>query len=482
MIVVTAFSLLFLSVIRADVPTNCQYSDSVGVWEFEVGTRGNGEITLQCGYDNLGSVTDSVQFELQEQNFAKNLKTGSEGTYTTIYNQGFEIAIDGNTWFVYYYFDNNGYRCDKTSVGYVHDDNGFTWGCIQGTKLTTVQQSLENRFYDIETTEQIASEIPNRKFRRDNDFVSKLNSLNLPWTAAHDQENEKYTLKEHFYRSGATVQQGHGYPHWMTVEEKIEKSKAVRHNASLPLNLDWRNMAGENYVSSVDDQGSCGSCYAFASMGLMESRVRIVTNNQRKPIFSEQDVITCGKDRTYNQGCSGGWAILTAGKYMQDFGVLEEQCGVYHPTDRKCQEPAANCNRWYSTHYEYVGGYYGANIGDQGDAMVQELQKGPVAVGFLVNDAFRTYKSGVFVSPSQSVQSDFNPIVSVNHAVLCVGYGVCGANDPECDYKNEGLKYWIVKNSWGKSFGEAGYFKIVRGVNDLGIESMPFKADPIINI
>jgi len=114
--------------------------------------------------------------------------------------------------------------------------------------------------------------------------------------------------------------------------------------------------------------------------------------------------------------------------------------------------------------------------------MVQELQNGPVAVGFLVNDAFRTYSSGVFVDPGQQVNSEFNPIVSVNHAVLCVGYGVCGANDPECNGINEGMRYWIVKNSWGKSFGENGYFKIIRGVNELGIESMPFRAVPIINM
>ena len=165
---------------------------------------------------------------------------------------------------------------------------------------------------------------------------------------------------------------------------------------------------------------------------------------------------------------------------MQEFGLVTDACAPYNPVSRKCEEATKSCKRFYSKNYEYVGGYYGANIGDQGQAMVEELQNGPVAVGFEVTDAFRSYSSGIYVEPS--LKSEFNPIVSVNHAVLCVGYGVCGKNDSACDGVNEGMKYWIVKNSWGKSFGEDGFFKIIRGVNDLGIESMPFKAEPILDL
>merc|ERR1712025_1038312 len=110
-------------------------------------------------------------------------------------------------------------------------------------------------------------------------------------------------------------------------------------------------------------------------------------------------------------------------------------------------------------------------------AMVKEMQNGPIAVGFMVTDGFRTYSSGVYVE--SGLKSEFNPIVPINHAVLAVGYGECSANDDNCnnDPANEGLKYWIVKNSWGKSFGMDGYFNILRGVDELGIESMPFKCD-----
>ena len=76
------------------------------------------------------------------------------------------------------------------------------------------------------------------------------------------------------------------------------------HEASLlPKSFDWRDINGTNYVSPIRNQGSCGSCYAFASMALAEARVRVQTNNKKKPVFSTQDIVECS---SYSQGCEGG--------------------------------------------------------------------------------------------------------------------------------------------------------------------------------
>jgi len=482
----------------ADVPTNCAYADSLGVWSFDLGTSGGPEVSSTCGYDKLGSIQSTLEIELLEEATAVNKKTGSRGTFTTIYNQGFEIYLDGQKWFVYYYFDSNGYRCDKTSVGYKHDDNGRNWSCIQGTKVNSdATLDRESPFYEMDswldqdaTKQALDSISENQYFRNDQKFISELNSIeNLPWTAEHNIDDEKYTLKEHFLRGGAAVVSDKMSQNFdskfKSLEDKIEYSKNLKSSSlsDYPENLDWRNMNGQDFVSPVEDQGSCGSCYAFASGAVYESRVRIMSNNNLQPIMSEQNMITCGQDITYNQGCSGGWVVLTGGKYAQDYGLVENSCVPYHPIDRSCQD-TSGCQRWYTETYEYLGGYYGATINDDGEAMVKELQNGPIGVGFLVTNEFRAYKNGIFVSTSEelNVTSEFNPLVPVNHAVVVVGYGVCGKNDPECNNQNEGLKYWIVKNSWGKSFGEAGYFKIIRGVNDLGIESMPSRVVPILPV
>ena len=112
--------------------------------------------------------------------------------------------------------------------------------------------------------------------------------------------------------------------------------------------------------------------------------------------------------------------------------------------------------------------------------MMLALQDGPLGVGFEVYTDFRSYKTGVYVH--SGVSSEWNPIVPTNHAVLCVGYGTCGGNgDALCgDDVPAGTPYFIGKNSWGTSFGQEGFFLILRGTNEAGWESMPFEATPII--
>ena len=83
----------------------------------------------------------------------------------------------------------------------------------------------------------------------------------------------------------------------------------------LPSSWDWRNVNGVNYVSDVRNQGGCGSCYAFSSMGMLEARIRILTNNTLTPVFSTQDVVSCSK---LSQGCEGGFPFLVAGRYAKE--------------------------------------------------------------------------------------------------------------------------------------------------------------------
>jgi len=215
-------------------------------------------------------------------------------------------------------------------------------------------------------------------------------------------------------------------------------------------------------VSPIRNQGACGSCYSFASMAMLEARLRIYTNNTNQDVFAPQDIVSCSE---YSQGCEGGFPYLIAGKYAQDFGVVPEKCYPYTGKDENCSEK--KCNRVYVSSYNYVGGFYG---GCNEPLMRYALVKnGPVAVGFEVYNDFMNYASGIYHHTGLTA-TKFNPFELTNHAVLVVGYSEDEAS---------GEKYWIVKNSWGAGWGEQGFFRIRRGNDECAIESLGMEAVPI---
>ena len=95
------------------------------------------------------------------------------------------------------------------------------------------------------------------------------------------------------------------------------------------------------------------------------------------------------------------------------------------------------------------------------------VQNGPMAVAFEVYNDFMNYKGGVYRHTGLSHK--FNPFEITNHAVTLVGYGVD---------KESGTKFWTVKNSWGETWGEEGYFRIVRGEDECAIESIAVESFP----
>lgn len=130
-----------------------------------------------------------------------------------------------------------------------------------------------------------------------------------------------------------------------------------------------------------------------------------------------------------------------------------------------CKE-TPDCKRYYATDYAYVGGYYGAC--NEELMRIQLVKNGPIAIGFEVLDDFMQYKGGIY--HHTALVNRWNPFEETNHAVLLVGYGSDAAT---------GEKYWIVKNSWGTSWGESGYFRIRRGTDEVAVESMAVESFPI---
>ena len=138
-------------------------------------------------------------------------------------------------------------------------------------------------------------------------------------------------------------------------------------------------------------------------------------------------------------------------------GLTDEASYPYTATDQQCNLAAID------PVIEVIGGSVNISISEN-DLQAALFQNGPVSVAFEVIAGFKNYQSGTYFNSSCN-----NTANDVNHAVLAVGYG---------HNATEGMDYWIIKNSWGATWGDNGYFKMQRGVNMCGIamcNSYPFK-------
>ncbi|XP_014325848.1 dipeptidyl peptidase 1 [Xiphophorus maculatus] len=444
--------LLWVEGSLGDTPANCTYEDLLGTWVFQV-SKGGHDKTVNCSVEATGGSTVTVT--LEKLSVATD-ELGTTGFFTLIYNQGFEVVLGGYKWFAFFKYTQEGSKvtsyCDQTLPGWVHDVLGRNWACFVGKRVKPVPPRADSK-------PVFSSGLLPKPYKNNWDFIDLINTVQSSWKAVAYPEHEMYTLQELHYRAGGPASRIPVRVRPAPVEAGLAKMAAA-----LPEHWDWRNVDGVSFVSPVRNQASCGSCYSFATMGMLEARVRILTNNSDSPVLSPQQVVSCSE---YSQGCDGGFPYLI-GKYVQDFGIVDESCFPYTAKDTPCGVPA-NCGKMYTAEYGYVGGFYG---GCSETAMMLELvNNGPMAVALEVYPDFMAYKGGIY--HHTGLADSINPFELTNHAVLLVGYGRC---------HKTGQKYWIVKNSWGAQWGEEGYFRIRRGSDECAIESIAVAAKPIPKI
>ena len=195
--------------------------------------------------------------------------------------------------------------------------------------------------------------------------------------------------------------------------------------------VDW---VSKGKVTAVKDQGQCGSCWAFSATGALECDYAIKHGTSPRSL-SEQQLVDCSGSYG-NQGCNGGWYYNAWRYVMKEGGLCTESAYPYTAQDGRCED--SSCG----TKYDVPTGYNKVTA-DSESALQSAVNSGCVSIAIEADQfSFQYYSGGVLTGSCGT---------RIDHAVLAVGYGTLSGQD-----------YWLVKNSWGTSWGQDGYVYICK--------------------
>jgi len=256
-------------------------------------------------------------------------------------------------------------------------------------------------------------------------FKAKLDQINEFNAAGH---TSTVGVNEFTDRTYAEMKKMNGYK-----AVAKESNVTVLSEDNLAAEVDWRSKGA---VTPVKNQGQCGSCWAFSTTGSVEAAMFLTTGTLQS--FSEQQLVDCAGS-TGNMGCNGG-LMDNAFKYIETAPLELEADYAYTARDGSCKYDA-------SKGVGKVSSY--TDVTPNSPAQLKAaLNKAPVSIAIEADQiAFQGYTSGVITSGCGQ---------QLDHGVLAVGYGTLN-----------GEEFFLVKNSWGASWGDQGYVRIGAGSSNV---------------
>lgn len=273
-----------------------------------------------------------------------------------------------------------------------------------------------------QTAEEYATRFNN--FKANMDLVERHNNQNKDWSMALNEF-------AHLTHDEFTSRHVGGYAYYRRrFMGKMNNDLLMAKD--LPSSVDWRNKGA---VTPVKNQGQCGSCWAFSTTGSVEGITAIKTGQLVS--LSEQQLVDCSGAEG-NMGCNGGIMDQAFEYIIKNGGICSEEAYPYRASQGTCR--ASSCQNVAT-----ISGYANVPVRNA-DAFKAAIAQQPVSIAIEADQlGFQFYSGGVFTGSCGT---------NLDHGVLAVGYG-----------NSNGQDYWLVKNSWGASWGDQGYIMLGGGSN-----------------
>mmetsp|Transcript_67279 Transcript_67279/g.105207 ORF Transcript_67279/g.105207 Transcript_67279/m.105207 type:complete len:534 (+) Transcript_67279:108-1709(+) len=481
----------------ADLPVHCVRHQVVGNWVFKLGPLADKRSA--CGHEHpdveehqpsrlvvdgaQGSKSQTVK--LEDPNIAS---VGTKrGTWTMVYDEGFEVNVDGMSYFAFSNFTfekkpdakfekpHNVSHCGQTMIGWYQNADRTKFGCYYGVKADDAKEvkALPSKTSLVEKKESTFDKPLDHQAQRKavQRLNRKLGLLQLGWKAREVSKWNGRSMREVNAYVGIKRRMRRADFHREKLREQASRQSSMgahiflQRESKLPKSWDWSDVHGTNYLEPVMDQADCGSCYAASSVRMLTARHKISLNDTSVLPWSISFPLHCSE---YNQGCKGGYGFLLS-KWSHDVGLLPATCMRYNTSGTcslECDLKSLAGKRYRVANHRYVGSFYGhANE----ELIKEELySNGPLAIGIEPDEDFMYYSDGIYKSTNPVRHTSREEWQQVDHGVLLVGYG-----------EEDGQKYWRIQNSWGEDWGEDGFFRILRGQDESAIESMAEAADVV---